>query len=187
MKRAVMTTFVLVLYLVLGSNYAHAQSMETSGPAVQQAPSMSEDRSQRAMEGIGVSPQDVLERRHHFMQIMMDLGLNDKQMEEVHNIVDSAAKDLIKKGADIFVARIDMEDIIHREPIDLKAAESKLKQIEAMKTETFMMRLKAFEQIQSVLTADQRNKLRKIVEMHMTGRGTMEDNKAYLDETKSKK
>jgi Spy/CpxP family protein refolding chaperone len=193
MKRAVVITFALVLFLALGVNCANAQPAETSEPALQQdsspsvGPSMMSEYRRGAMEDMAMSAEEVMERRYHFMQLMMDLGLDENQMEKIHDIVDNAAKDLIKKGADIFVARIDLEDIIHREPIDMKAVESQLNRLERMKTETFLARLKAYEQIRSALTAEQKERLQKMIDMHMMGRSAMESGKAQGEEKKMNK
>lgn len=198
MKRVVMIASVVVLFLVLGMSFANAQSMEPAEVAAAQDsyvsdnPHMMQDdyRGMGMMGGhhMGMMPGDMMEARHHIMRMMRQLGLDQKQMEAVHEIVDRTAKDLIKKKANFFSAKIDLEDILHREPVDMNAVESQLKQIEAMKTDMFMTHLKSMEEIKALLTPEQRSKLKEMREMHMMGgKGMMEGKKPYHEEKKMMK
>jgi Spy/CpxP family protein refolding chaperone len=121
------------------------------------------------MEHMGMMPEDMMEARHHVMRMLMHLNLDEKQKSAVHEIIGKTARDSIKKRSDLLLARMDLEDIIHKDPIDINAAESKLKQIEAMKTDAFVAHLKAFEEIKSLLTPEQKKKLKEMIENHMMG------------------
>ena len=124
-------------------------------------------------------PDDLMEFRNYVMMMMMNLGLDQKQKEAVHETIDRTVKDLIKKRSDLLVAIIDLEDIIQREPIDINAAESKLKQIEPIKSAMFLTQLKALEEIRSILTPEQRDKLMEMTEMQgMQGAPMMEEKKS---------
>lgn len=140
------------------------------------------------MRGMGhmemVMPEDIMEARHHVMRMMMDLGLNKKEKEATVQIIDGTAKDLIKKGADLLIAKIELENILHKDPVDMNAAGSKLKQIEAIKTDMFLAHLKAFEEIKSMLTPEQKKELKEMMEGGMgMGKGCncgmMEGKKAH--------
>jgi len=123
---------------------------------------------------MGMMPENLLEARHHFMGMAMELGLDEKQKSAIQTIIDTTVKELIKKRSDIMIAKIDLESILHADNVDLSAAEAKMKQIEAMKTDMFMTHLKAFEEAKSLLTPVQKMKLKEMMDMHrhmMAGRG----------------
>lgn len=195
MKAAATIVSFLMLFLVYGANYAHAQSAEPAEVVVAQDSRMDDD-GPRMMQGehrsigmrddhMGMS-RDMMETRHHIMEWIMELGLDQKQVESIHEIVDSTTKEMIKKRADLLIAWIDLEDILHREPLDLNAAESQMKKIEAMKTDMFMTHLKSMEEIKSQLTPEQRSKLKEMFQMHRMGKG-MEGKKPYHEEKKMMK
>lgn len=189
MKKFWMTVIILVSVLLLGG-YVCAQPMEpgemsadSEGPGM-----MANQGGSMPMGGMRSMRGDVMEIRHHIMRLMMDLGLDHKQMEAVHDIVDKTAKEMIKKRADLMVAEIDLDDILHREPLDMSAVESKLKQIEAMRTDMFMTRLKAYEEMRGVLNPEQNKKLKQMMEMRMMGEMGMEKGKRpYHEEKRMKK
>ncbi len=148
------------------------------------------------MQGIGniemMMPENIMETRRHAMRIMMHLGLNAKQKESADQIIDGAAKDLIKKGADLQIAKIELENILHKDPVDMNAAASKLKQIEAIKTDMFLTHLKALEEIKSMLTPQQKKELKEMMEGGMGMEkgckcGMMEGKKAHHGKEKMTK
>lgn len=140
------------------------------------------------MRGMGhkemMMPEDIMEARRHVMRMVMELGLNEKQKEATVQIIDGTAKDLIKKSSDLLIAKMELEGILHKDPVDINAAASKLKQIEAMKTDMFLAHLKAFEEIKSMLTPEQKSELKKMMEGGMgmakgCNCGMMEEKKAH--------
>ncbi len=70
------------------------------------------------------------------------------------------AKDEIPKGAALEVTRIELQEILEKEPLDLKAAEAKLKKMEALRTAIQLTQLQAGAEINSLLTAEQKKVLR---------------------------
>ena len=74
------------------------------------------------------------------------------------------------------IARIDLRDLLDKEHVDMKAVESKLKTIESLETDIRLSRIKAFEEIKSELTPDQRKKLKEMIEKSsmMRGMGMMQ-------------
>ncbi len=121
-----------------------------------------------SMQGMGhmemMMPEDIMEARRYVMRMMMmDLGLNEKQRGAAGRIIDGTAKDLIKKKSDLLIAKIELEDILHKDPVDMNAAAAKLKQIEAMKTDMFLTHLKAFEEMKAMMTPGQKSKLKEMM------------------------
>lgn len=105
------------------------------------------------------------------MRKLMSLGLDDRQNESVRTIHMKMRKEEIRGKADIEVAEIELKEILMKDPVDLKAAEEKLKQIETMKTGLRYDHIKAHEEVKAVLTPEQREKLGPMM-MEM-GRGGM--------------
>ena len=115
----------------------------------------------------------MMKRQHHMKMMLMRLGLDEKQQAEVDKIMTAHMKDVIKKKADLDIAKLDLKSILSKDPMDLKAAESKLKEIEAMKTAMFLAHLNVHQEIKSVLTPEQQIKMKEMMKMHMMGGGMM--------------
>jgi len=92
------------------------------------------------------------------MEKLMSLGLDDKQKESIRSIHMNMKKEHIKGRAGVDVAQIELKEILMKDPVDLKAAEAKLRQIEAMKTDLHFGHIKAHEEVKAVLTPEQRKK-----------------------------
>lgn len=90
---------------------------------------------------------------------LRNLSLDEKQKEVIKEIRSKAEKDTIRKRADIKVAGVELRDILHKDPVDMKAAEAKLKQLESLRTDLKLAHIKTREEIKAQLTPDQRKKL----------------------------
>ncbi|MGC2063065.1 MAG: periplasmic heavy metal sensor [Thermodesulfovibrionales bacterium] len=86
------------------------------------------------------------------------LGLDEKQKETVTAIHLKTKKDMIKKKADVDVAQIELKELLGKDPVDLQAAEAKVKQIEALKTDMKMTHIRTREEVKKILTPDQKKK-----------------------------
>jgi Spy/CpxP family protein refolding chaperone len=95
--------------------------------------------------------------------MMMKLGLDDKQEESAMTTHMKMKKETIRKKADVEVAEIELKEILTKDPVDLKAAEAKLKQIEAIKTDLHFSHIKAHEEIKAILTPEQRKKFNSMI------------------------
>jgi len=109
---------------------------------------------------------------HHILGKLMSLGLDEKQKEAVKEIERKTMKEIIKKRADLDIARIDLRDLLDKDSVNMKDIESKLKQIASLETDIHLSRIKAHEEIKSKLTPDQRKKLKEMKE-HGMMRGKM--------------
>lgn len=98
---------------------------------------------------------------HRMRMRLKRLGLDEKQKEEIRDIGIRVRKDSISKMADIRIARIDLKDILAKDPVDMKTVEAKLKQIESMQTELRLSRIKAMLEVKALLTPEQRKKFRE--------------------------
>ncbi|HWR58547.1 MAG TPA: periplasmic heavy metal sensor [Thermodesulfovibrionales bacterium] len=104
---------------------------------------------------------------HRMWVHLKDLGLDDNQKEAMKDIRSRAEKDAVKKKADLQLAGIDLRDILRKDPVDIKAAEAKLKQLEALRTDLHLARIMVMEEVKSKLTPEQRKKFTKSLERHV--------------------
>ena len=86
-------------------------------------------------------------------------------------------KEKIRRTADMRIAQIELKDLLSRDPVDMKAVEAKVKQLEAMRTEMQLSHIKAMEECKAKLTPEQRKKLREMIEAGpmMEGMGMKHD------------
>ena len=66
---------------------------------------------------------------------------------------------MIKKRADIEVAEVELREILEKDPVDVKTAETKVKQIASLKTEAAVMHIQGIEDVKAKLTPEQKKKL----------------------------
>ena len=109
----------------------------------------------------------------HAMRIARDLGLDDNQSKEVKNVILKLQKALIQKRAEIQVAEIELSEILDKDTVDIKVAETKVKQIASLKTEAAMMHIQGIEDIKANLTPEQKKKLSETMQMKH-GKGMMD-------------
>ncbi len=95
---------------------------------------------------------------HMMMDRMSALGLDEKQVSEVKAIHLNAKKEFIRKGADIEVMQLDLKEMLAKDPVDLKAVDSKVRQIEGLRAELKMLHIKAREEVKAKLNPEQRKK-----------------------------
>lgn len=115
-----------------------------------------------AMSGMHMMPGRMMNR-------LGQLGLDEKQTEEVKAIFFRTLKEGIKKKADMGVAEIELRELFLKEPADFKAVEAKVRQIEMLRGDILILRLKAREEIRSKLTAEQRKKFDSLMAAPMSG------------------
>ncbi len=95
---------------------------------------------------------------HMMMEKMAALGLDDKQKEEVKAVHSRLKKEMIRKKADVEVAKIELRELLSKDTVDLQAAEAKVKQIESLQSDMKMMHIKTHEEVKAKLTPEQRKK-----------------------------
>ncbi len=84
------------------------------------------------------------------------LSLTDEQMAALKSLEFSLAKKIILKKADLQVAAIDLEGLLSQDKVNMPKVESKLKQIQDLRTEIWLSQIKARIQAKKVLTGKQR-------------------------------
>ena len=181
MKQCLSISSILLLVLAFCISGASAQSMD-QGAGMQDDPPGQMNMKCDSMMHDGMMHQgmhkdmmhgDMMERQHHMKMMLMRLGLDEKQKAEVDRMMTAHMKDAIKKKADLDIAKLELKGILSKDPMDMTAAESKMKEIEAIKTAIFLSHLNVHQEIKSVLTPEQQTKMKKMMEMHMMDGGMM--------------
>lgn len=117
------------------------------------------------MPGDGKRLEMMMDGGHPIWRHIRDLGLDEKQKGEIQELRSRVMKEMIRKRADEQIAGMELNDLLEKDPVDMKAVETKLKRIETIRTEMHLSRIRAVEEVKAKLTPDQRKKLQ---EMHKT-------------------
>ena len=187
MKQCLAIVAILLLVMAFGITGAIAQPMGQNDGMQDDPPmgsSMMCGKMGGGMMGSGMMHDEMMDggmmSEHQIRMILMKLGLDDKQKERIDGIITKTKKDMIRKNAELQIAKIDLKNILGNDPVDMKAAESKLRDMEGIKTAMMLARLNAVEEGKSVLTSEQRAKMKEIMQRHMMGEG-MEDGSCCCD------
>src|SRR5208283_3710683 len=169
MKRVAMVVSVLVLLLAVSTICVYAEQAAPAGMTgdesnaammcgkMMQGHSMSDytdmmSAGKMTMEGdrmmghINMMMENPMGGRHMAMRVMMMLNFDEKQHSAGQEILDRMTKEMIRMKANLEIAEMDLEMIVHMDPIDMTAAEGKIKQIESIKADMFLTHLKAFKE-----------------------------------------
>ncbi len=114
---------------------------------------------------------------HPMFEKLKSLGLDEKQTAEVKAVHFRVMKEMIKKRADLQVARMELREMLGMSPVDMKAVEGKVRQIEALRGDMLLMHIQAREEVKSKLTPEQRKKFETMmpIMMHDGMMGRCED------------
>jgi len=107
------------------------------------------------MQGEGIGPM-----HHDFMGRVEQLNLDQSQQAAVKDIRLRTKKEMIKKRSDLEIALVELQEVLGKDAVDMKAVEAKLKQVEWLRTAVHLTMIKEQEEIKSKLTAEQLKMLR---------------------------
>ncbi len=113
---------------------------------------------------------------------LKSLSLDEQQKTLIGEIKSRMMKETIRRTADMRIVQIELKDLLSQDPVDMKAVEAKVKQLEMMRTEMHLSHIKAIEDIRTKLTPEQRKKLREMIEAGtmMGGMGMMHDQECCM-------
>jgi Spy/CpxP family protein refolding chaperone len=77
-------------------------------------------------------------------------------VNEIGSRLNDQRKTWVSKRADQMILFMETEDLLLKEPLDLKKVEEKVKAIQALSGEMFMEEIRTLEKVLSVLTPEQR-------------------------------
>ncbi len=104
------------------------------------------------------------EMRGRMRHALAQLDLTDTQKAAIHQIRLSTKKGMIQKRADLKIARLELREKLRSDKVEMGSVESQVKKVEGLRTSMMLDRIKAFEQIKSTLTPEQRKKFADIMQ-----------------------
>ena len=104
-----------------------------------------------------------------------DLGLTLNQQDEIGSVLRDQRKKWVQKRANQSVFFMEVDDLLLKEPMDLKKMDEKVKAIQALSAEMFMDEIRTLEKVLSLLTPEQR----KTVEDYMRESTLLLGTRAY--------
>ncbi|HWP58824.1 MAG TPA: hypothetical protein VNL14_13110 [Candidatus Acidoferrales bacterium] len=91
------------------------------------------------------------------------LRLQSDQVERLERLRDEFRRQAIRAEADLKVAELDLDALLKKEPVDLKKVEGKIREIEKIKADLRLLRVRTVEEGKALLSAEQREKLRELL------------------------
>lgn len=106
----------------------------------------------------------MMEAQRHMANHFMALNLDEQQKVIMGEIRSRMMKETIRRTADMHIAEIELKELLGADPVDMKAVEAKVKQLEMMKSDMHLSHIKAMENCKTKLTSEQRKKLKEMME-----------------------
>ena len=91
-----------------------------------------------------------------------DLGLSDEQYEKLKALKMNTKKDLIKRKAEIDIIGVDIKGKLWEDPVDKKSINKLIDQKYELKKAKAKALVEAYATFQTILTDDQKKKLKEI-------------------------
>jgi Spy/CpxP family protein refolding chaperone len=189
MKKSIISIFLVFIFISALVSNAHAQMcgcMGEKGGGMKEGGMMDgmghQDigmmYSMGGMHGGGM----MMDDDHPMWKHLMSLGLDDKQIDALKALRSNTIKDMIKRRADKQIAGIELKDLLGKEPVDMKSVEASVRKNESLKAEMFLALIKAHEEMKSILTPDQRMRLKEIIKAdHGEGCGMRSSDTEHKD------
>lgn len=89
-----------------------------------------------------------------------ELNLSSEQVRNLERLRSDFEREAVKSEGDLRVAELDVSEILKADSVDVKKAEAKVREIERLRADLRIARIRAIEQAKAVLTPEQRDKLR---------------------------
>jgi Spy/CpxP family protein refolding chaperone len=166
MRKSLISIFLGSIFITALAMNAHAQQMCGCGDGYGggMRDGMMECRGHQGMGMMhGMGGGMMMDDGHPLWKYLMNLGLDEKQIDALKALRSRTMKDMIKKRADKQIAAIELKDLLDKDPVDMKAVEASMKKNEALKTEMFLAHIKAREEMKSILTPEQRKRLKEMM------------------------
>ena len=91
------------------------------------------------------------------------LGLSSQQVRDLEELRDGYQREIIRYEADLRIAEMDLQRFLKADPVDLEQVKVKLQDIERLKAELRLTRIRAIEQGKALLSLEQREKLQTLL------------------------
>ena len=91
------------------------------------------------------------------------LDLSAAQVKNLEQLRNDFQKESIRKDADLRVAEMDLNGLLVAEKVDMAKVEAKVREIERLRSDLRIARIRTIQKGKEVLTADQRKKLQELL------------------------
>lgn len=170
--------FIFIAAAALSADAQMCGCMEKSGGGMHGGGMMMEGMGhegmgmKHGMQG-GMHGDDMMGDGHAMWKRVMELGLDDKQQAALKSLHMKTIKEMVRKRADKVIAHVELQDLLEKDAVDMKAVEASAKKNEALETDMFLAHVRAHEEVKALLTPEQRKKFKEILEAGPGGCGMM--------------
>ncbi len=119
------------------------------------------------MQGMGCMQAGgmMMDDDHPMWKHLMSLGLDEKQKDAIKALQTKTMKEMIRKKADAQIAAIELQNLLDKDSVDMKAVEAAVKKSESFRTAMYLAHISAHEELKSILTPEQRKRLKEMTAM----------------------
>jgi hypothetical protein len=162
----------LVFGLILNAP-SHSAETETSKPLIPEELADAWERLQRALQDWGgqirerFGARDSREDRPVISLILKYkdyLGLAGDQIKKLEQLRDNYQRLSIRTDADTRILELDVATLLDKPNVDVPKVEQKIREVEKLRADLRIARVRAVEQAKAVLTAEQRKKFYETLE-----------------------
>ncbi len=90
------------------------------------------------------------------------IGLSEEQVKKLEQLRSDFEKETIRNEADIRIAEIDLNNLLQAPNADMGKIEAKVRDIERLRADLRIARIRAIEKGKALLSPDQRKKLQEV-------------------------
>jgi hypothetical protein len=162
----------LAFGLILGAP-AHSAEIERSKPSIPEELGDAWERLQRALQNWGeqirerFGARDSREDRPMISLILKYkdyLSLTGEQVTKLEQLRDNYQRQSIRTEADTRIIDLDIAALLDKPNVEVPKVEQKIREVEKLKADLRIARVRAVEQAKSVLTSEQRKKFYETIE-----------------------
>lgn len=115
------------------------------------------------LTGVALSAEEPRRvRRADFPALQSEIGLTDQQVAEIDKIRGEDRKAAIRRGADLRIARIELDELLAKEKLDEAAIAARVKTIGELQAQSFKARAESQLAIRRLVTAEQYQKMQHV-------------------------
>lgn len=101
-----------------------------------------------------------------------ELNVTDEQLDQIKELKIALKKDLIRKGADLNIIKVDIRSLLHEDEVNINAVNKLIDQKYEIKKAKMKKVVQSYAQLKKILTKEQIEKLKEIAhdlkKLHMT-------------------
>ncbi len=91
------------------------------------------------------------------------VGLSDDQIKKLEQLRSDFEKETIRNEADIRVAEIDLNNLLQAPSADMAKIEAKIREVERLRADLRIARIRAIDKAKALLSAEQRKRLQELI------------------------